>query len=54
MADGHPGFFPSLLSTMRHFPLGGAAEEYADLGASDIPTLVVWGKQDQVVPTANR
>lgn len=54
LADEHPSRFASLLSTMRNFPLGGAQDMYADLGTKDVPTLVVWGKQDIVVATANR
>eukprot|EP00051_Salpingoeca_urceolata_P023221 m.390966 g.390966 ORF g.390966 m.390966 type:complete len:339 (+) comp20079_c0_seq3:125-1141(+) len=58
----HPGLVPSLLSTMRHFPMSGLTETYDALGRGavdpaghrvKVPLLVVWGDRDVVVPWAN-
>ena len=49
----HPGFFESLLSTLRHFPLSDMEEDYRALGFTEVPTLLLWGTHDKIVPYAN-
>ena len=44
------GFTESLLSTVRSFNLFDAREMYSSLGDKDIPSLVIWGTNDGVVP----
>ncbi|MFL2701980.1 MAG: alpha/beta hydrolase [Gammaproteobacteria bacterium] len=44
------GFTESLLSTVRHFNLMDCRRMYKNVGYLDIPTFVVWGKNDGVVP----
>ena len=44
------GFTESLLSTVRHFNLLDCRRMYKNVGNLDIPTFVVWGKVDGVVP----
>ena len=49
----HPGFFESLLSTLRHFPLSDMEEAYRALAELSIPTLLLWGTDDKIVPYDN-
>ena len=49
----HPGFFRSLLSTLRYFPLSDAREHMAKAAASGVPIRVVWGDKDTVCLTEN-
>ena len=44
------GFTESLLSTVRHFNLLDCRRMYKNVGNLNIPTFVVWGKVDGVVP----
>jgi pimeloyl-ACP methyl ester carboxylesterase len=44
------GFTESLLSTVRNFQMFNAEDMYSKIGDQKIPTLVVWGKNDGVVP----
>tara|TARA_B100001173_G_C16007959_1_gene556427 strand:+ start:37 stop:993 length:957 start_codon:yes stop_codon:yes gene_type:complete len=44
------GFTESLLSTVRHFNLMDCRRMYKKVGNLNIPTFVVWGKKDGVVP----
>ena len=44
------GFTKSLLSTVRHFNLLDCRRMYKNVGNLNIPTFVVWGKVDGVVP----
>ena len=39
-----------MLSTVRSFNLFDAREMYSSLGDKDIPSLVIWGTNDGVVP----
>eukprot|EP00732_Lithocolla_globosa_P000689 Lithocolla_globosa_v1_NODE_256_length_4785_cov_62.877137.p1 type:complete len:333 gc:universal NODE_256_length_4785_cov_62.877137:2091-3089(+) len=45
-----PGFLRAYLSTIRFFPLTSLGAEYAKVGQSGLPTLVIWGEADQSVP----
>lgn len=49
----YPGYLPALLSTLRHYPLGGLQKEYQTIGQSKLPVMAIWGTNDTVVPTAN-
>ncbi|MFP8882136.1 MAG: alpha/beta fold hydrolase [Myxococcota bacterium] len=49
----YEGYLRSLLSTMRHFPMGAMQVEYEAVGAAGIPVLAVWGDQDSTVPPGN-
>jgi len=44
------GSIYALLSTMRDYPLTGQQELYRRTGQAGIPTMVVWGENDQVTP----
>jgi len=47
------GFKQAQLSTMRHMPLGSMQERYREIGRTNIPVLLFWGREDAVVPYAN-
>ncbi len=47
------GFKYGQLSSLRHMPLTDMAERYREVGRGAIPVLLVWGRQDEVVPFAN-
>ncbi len=44
------GFKKALLSTLRSGVTTGAEEAYKDLGKQEFPILLIWGREDQVVP----
>jgi pimeloyl-ACP methyl ester carboxylesterase len=44
------GSIYALLSTLRDFPLTGQHELYRQAGRLPVPTMVLWGKHDQVTP----
>lgn len=48
----YEGFQYAQLSTLRHMPMQSLEAEYRALGESGKPVLLVWGKQDQVIPFA--
>lgn len=39
----------ALLSSLRYMPLAGMRPAYERLGAANIPLLIVWGKQDEII-----
>lgn len=47
------GYGEALLSTIRHYPLTGAAEFYAQAGKAGRPVLIIWGEADKTVPFAH-
>jgi hypothetical protein len=51
----NPGFFLSLLSTIRNFPLGTMRHVYEELGVKrrGHNTLLIWGDRDGVTPYTN-
>lgn len=49
----YEGYFRSLLSTLRHYPMGNLEDEFQRVGTSKIPSLAIWGDQDSVVPPTN-
>jgi pimeloyl-ACP methyl ester carboxylesterase len=46
----YQGFKRAILSTLRLGPLGELTETYRRVAATGRPVLLVWGKQDKVVP----
>ena len=49
----YEGYLPALLSMLRYYPMHGLGQAYSKLGALKIPTLLIWGEEDDVVPLAN-
>lgn len=49
----YAGYADAIVSTVRHMSLTGLADTYARVGSKEIPTLLIWGKKDMVVPFAN-
>jgi len=47
------GFKRALLSTLRSMPLETGAATFDRAGRTAVPKLLIWGKQDAVVPFAN-
>lgn len=47
------GFKRALLSTLRSMPLETGASTFERAGKTAIPKLLIWGRQDAVVPFAN-
>lgn len=45
-----PGYRRSILSTVRHGPLGDLSALYQQIGAAGLPVLLVWGREDQTFP----
>jgi pimeloyl-ACP methyl ester carboxylesterase len=48
----YQGFKRSLLSTLRHMPLEKMAPVYERLGRQKRPVLILWGREDPVIPLA--
>ncbi len=46
----YEGFKRALLSTIRNHVLAGAAQAYESVGQMELPVLLIWGRQDTVVP----
>lgn len=44
------GYLPSILSTMRHYPMHNLSSDYEAVGRTDIPTWAIWGTADSTVP----
>ena len=54
MGDAHiqaeySGYFPAMLSILRHFPLRGQDEDFRALGKTGVPTIAIFGGKDDVV-----
>jgi pimeloyl-ACP methyl ester carboxylesterase len=47
-----PHFIRSYLSTVRYFPLIDMQDNYTIVGKLGLPTTVLWGTADMVVPIA--
>jgi pimeloyl-ACP methyl ester carboxylesterase len=47
------GYRRAILSTLRDYPLLDLAETYQRIGERELPTLVIWGEDDVVLPVAN-
>lgn len=50
--ERYKGTLSAYLSTIRHFPIQGLESSYRAVGDSRKPVLVVWGKEDRVLPFA--
>lgn len=46
----YKGFRKAVLSTLRNMTLGGMEETYRKVGRLQKPTLLIWGREDRVVP----
>ncbi len=46
----YEGYLPSILSTMRHYPMFDLSDAYKKVGLSNIPTHAIWGTEDKIVP----
>ncbi len=46
------GFRRSLLSSLRHYVTSDWSAEYACVAKSDVPVLMMWGKDDKDVPVS--
>ena len=46
------GFKRALLSTIRNHVLDGAVQAYEGVGRLELPVMLIWGRQDTVVPFA--
>ncbi len=44
------GYLPSILSTMRHYPMYDLSSDYEKVGKLGIPTFAIWGTEDSIVP----
>jgi pimeloyl-ACP methyl ester carboxylesterase len=44
-----PGYLEGLASTLRYYPLNGLERQYARLGTSGLPILLLWGDRDKTV-----
>ena len=49
----YAGYADAIVSTLRHMNMTHMEEIYQRVGKKKIPTLLVWGKKDQVIPFAN-
>lgn len=49
----YAGYLPALLSMLRNYPLHDLAAEYQSVGRHGIPTLLIWGSADKVIPIEN-
>ncbi len=49
----YAGYADAIVSTLRNMNMTKMADVYARVGAKKIPTLLIWGKKDKVVPFAN-
>jgi pimeloyl-ACP methyl ester carboxylesterase len=50
--ERYKGTWYAWLSTMHHFPVQGLESSYRAVGDSRKPVLLVWGKEDRVMPFA--
>jgi pimeloyl-ACP methyl ester carboxylesterase len=49
---GYEGFQQALLSTYRHTIAFNQHEVYEQLGATNLPLLLIWGQEDPLIPFA--
>ena len=48
-----PHWVSSFHNALTRFPLSDLQAEYQAIGAADIPTLVIWGTHDPIIPCEN-
>jgi pimeloyl-ACP methyl ester carboxylesterase len=46
----YAGYADAIVSTVRHMDMTGMEPAYRRVGEKKIPTLLIWGKQDRVIP----
>jgi len=49
----NPGYFRSVLSSLRYFPLTNAVEYFRAVHRHGLPVKIIWGTADDVVPYSN-
>lgn len=49
----YAGYADAIVSTVRHMNMTQMEDVYARVGSKKIPTLLIWGKKDKIVPFAN-
>ncbi|XDD49839.1 alpha/beta fold hydrolase [Leptospira sp. WS92.C1] len=49
----YKGFKQAILSSLRNMPLESFLEKYKQLGFIQIPKLLIWGKEDKIIPFKN-
>lgn len=49
----YAGYADAIVSTLRHMNMSYMEEIYERVGKKKIPTLLVWGKKDKVIPFGN-
>ncbi len=47
---GYRGFTEALLSSLRYTEFTNSPQTFKELGKTDIPVLVCWGREDAVIP----
>jgi len=45
-----PGYYPSLLNTLRHFPLDGLQGSFEAVGVRGTPVAALFGAGDDLIP----
>jgi pimeloyl-ACP methyl ester carboxylesterase len=45
-----PGYYPSLLNTLRHFPLDGLQGSFEAVGVQGTPVAALFGADDDLIP----
>lgn len=49
----YAGYADAIVSTVRHMDMTGMEPAYRRVGEKKIPTLLIWGKKDKIIPFAN-
>jgi pimeloyl-ACP methyl ester carboxylesterase len=49
----YAGYADANVSTLRNMNMTKMEDVYARVGKKKIPTLLIWGKKDKIVPFAN-
>lgn len=49
----YAGYADAIVSTLRHMNMSQMQDIYARVGVKKIPTLLIWGKKDKVIPFSN-
>ncbi|MFZ5629044.1 MAG: alpha/beta fold hydrolase [Spirochaetota bacterium] len=49
----YAGYADAIVSTLRHMNMGKMQDIYERVGKKKLPTLLIWGKKDRVIPFSN-